>query len=541
MPGAQGPPGNQGAPGTPGQIGPAGPQGPVGPQGSTGADSTVPGPVGPAGPQGATGAASTVPGPQGPAGPTGSTGAQGPIGATGPQGPQGVAGAGTPSTTPPQMDSTATVGTSTNFSREDHIHPSDTSRAPLNSPAFTGAPTAPTPAAADNSTRLATTAFSAANEVRTDIVQTLTAAQQAQARSNIYAAPFDALAYNGMQINGSMAVSQFYGTTAAGLVNTQAYIVDGWIAALNSSSLTITGQQVTDAPPGYSASMKISVTSPSITPAAGDYCVFFHKVEGYRSARLGFGTASASPVSIGFWAKVNRAGLYSGALKNGADNRSYPFTFTMNGSATWQFVTITIPGDTAGTWASDNTAGIQLTLCMMAGTTYSGPTGAWASVNYLGANAINGVAASSDYMQITGAIILPGIELPSAARAPFIMRPFGLELGMCQRYFEKSYDYATLPGGISQNGIALSVGQFPASNIGGLSAIFKERKRAVPTMTAYSPGSGGAGLAHDGPNNVDLSVSWTGGIGESCAACLVTIGATSTLAISMQWTADARL
>jgi hypothetical protein len=57
------------------------------------------------------------------------------------------------------MDGVATVGTSLLYSREDHIHPSDTSRAGLNSPTFTGTPSAPTAAPNSNTTQLATTAY----------------------------------------------------------------------------------------------------------------------------------------------------------------------------------------------------------------------------------------------------------------------------------------------------------------------------------------------------------------------------------------------
>jgi hypothetical protein len=64
-----------------------------------------------------------------------------------------------PATVAPIMDGVAAVGTSLLYARQDHVHPSDTSLAPLNSPALTGTPTAPTPAVADNSTKLATTAF----------------------------------------------------------------------------------------------------------------------------------------------------------------------------------------------------------------------------------------------------------------------------------------------------------------------------------------------------------------------------------------------
>jgi hypothetical protein len=109
------------------------------------------GPPGPPGPQGPPGAASTVPGPAGPAGPQGETG---------PQGPAGPAGAGgTPSDALPLADGTAAAGSSTAFARGDHIHPTDSTRAPLASPIFTGDPRAPTPAANDNDTSIATTAF----------------------------------------------------------------------------------------------------------------------------------------------------------------------------------------------------------------------------------------------------------------------------------------------------------------------------------------------------------------------------------------------
>jgi hypothetical protein len=61
--------------------------------------------------------------------------------------------------TAPAMDGTAAVGTATRFARADHVHPIDTSRAPLASPALTGTPTAPTPANGTNTTQIATTAF----------------------------------------------------------------------------------------------------------------------------------------------------------------------------------------------------------------------------------------------------------------------------------------------------------------------------------------------------------------------------------------------
>jgi microcystin-dependent protein len=67
--------------------------------------------------------------------------------------------------TSPTMNGTTAIGTSLRYARQDHVHPIDTSRAPLASPTFTGTPAAPTPTVGDNSTRIATTAFVLANAV----------------------------------------------------------------------------------------------------------------------------------------------------------------------------------------------------------------------------------------------------------------------------------------------------------------------------------------------------------------------------------------
>ena len=495
--GDQGPPGPPGLPGGPsGPQGPAGAQGPVGdtgPQGPQGPKGN-PGQTGPQGLQGPSGApgAQGPPGLQGIAGTPGSQGAQGPqgpVGDTGPQGPAGADGAGAPATAPPLMDGTAAVGTSLLFARQDHAHPSDTSRAPLASPVFTGTPTAPTPAAADNSTKLATTAFSAINSLRTDIAQTLTAAQQVQGRSNIYAAPFDALAYNGMQVNGSMEVSQQY-TPASGVVgsiNTVYYVIDGWLIANNGPQNLSMWQSPIASLPGYPWAAQFAVVTANASPVAGNFCELIHLIEGNRVARLNWGTPQAQPLSIGFWVYAVRPGMYSGAVVNGTATRSYVFTFTIAATLTWQFVTVTVPGDTTGTWAKDNTAGLSLRLALMTGSTYQTAPGVWTAGNFIGApGTINGVAATTDQFFVTGFIVLPGLELPSASRAPFIMRPFNEELRLCQRYYCKGYPQGKIPGvdaaqfqflitAYATNACAMQFIRFPAV------------MRVIPTITLFPP------------------------------------------------------
>ncbi len=61
--------------------------------------------------------------------------------------------------TTPAMDGTGAAGSATVYARGDHVHPTDTSRAPTVSPTFTGTPAAPTATAGTSTTQLATTAF----------------------------------------------------------------------------------------------------------------------------------------------------------------------------------------------------------------------------------------------------------------------------------------------------------------------------------------------------------------------------------------------
>jgi hypothetical protein len=317
------------------------------------------------------------------------------------------------------MDSTAAVGTSLLFARQDHIHPSDTSRAAANT------------------------------VVRYDTAQALTAAQQQQARQNIFAAPFDAMAYNGLQINGGMEVSQERGTAA--ISSTGFYICDGWkhgfvgtMGVSSSQAASVGGPFVAL---GFPYVLIVAVSTAQAALGAGDYLFIYQPIEGFRIARLAWGTANAQPLTIGFWSSHHRPGLYSGSIRNsvsGTPNRSYTFTYTHSVADVPQYNTVTIPGDTTGTWAVDNSAGILLTFSMGCGATFTAPSAnAWLAGNYQAApGQINAVAATSDIFRITGVTVHPGNEGPSAARSPFIIRPYPQELVWCQRYWQLVYPEA---------------------------------------------------------------------------------------------------
>ena len=304
--------------------------------------------------------------------------------------------------------------------------------------------------------------------------QSLTAPQQQQARANIYAAPFDAMAYSGLQINGSFDVSQEKGNTAT-TTNGQ-YICDGWLA--NASGTMVIYMLPSNSPGSFNGlpnSLYAQTTTAQASLAAGDYWVASQKIEGYRVARLSWGTSSAQPITIGFWTLFHVPGVYSGVIRNGALNRCYAFTYTHAAADVAQYNVITIPGDTTGTWASDNTTGMQIVFTFAAGSGNVAPSAnSWLAGGYIAApGQVNGASATTNTFRITGVIVLPGNEAPSAARSPFVMRSYQDELLICKRYF-----YNGVPPLV---GVAAS-----ATNLNRLSCRHPLPMRASPTIAVTS-------------------------------------------------------
>ena len=165
--------------------------------------------------------------------------------------------------------------------------------------------------------------------------------QLVQARKNIYAAPFDAMAYSGMQINGSMEVNQELpgaATTATG------YTVDGW--HIHSEA----GAMVVSSAPGIGPWLLSRPAIPNLitvsTAAASSPPAIlrpYTTVEGWRLLRLGLGAANAQPITIGFWTAHTKVGTYSVGVKNSASNRSYVTAYTQVVLSAWEYKTVKSP------------------------------------------------------------------------------------------------------------------------------------------------------------------------------------------------------
>jgi hypothetical protein len=289
-------------------------------------------------------------------------------------------------------------------------------------------------------TNIAVDAAVAGKAVLYDAAQSLTENQKITARRNIYAAPFDALAYSGMQINGSFGVSQQLGLSVAAA---SGYFCDGWQIAFSGTMAGNCAAYPQSLVWGISNSAVVQILTAQASVTGSNFALIMQSIEGYRIERLGWGTPGARPVTIGFWTSHHRPGVYSVVLRNAASDRSCGVTYTHNAADATQYNVVTFPGCTDGVWNASNGIGAFLMFSFAAGPTLTLPAeGVWTTGNFVAApGQVNAVAATSDVFRLTGVVIVPGYEAPSAAQSPLIMRPFDQELVTCRRYWR---DYRSL-------------------------------------------------------------------------------------------------
>jgi hypothetical protein len=274
-------------------------------------------------------------------------------------------------------------------------------------------------------------------------------------------------------INGDMRIDQ-RNAGASVTVNSgaQTFSVDRWYGQGTGSAGVFTLQRSTTAPPNFVNSVVATVTTIDSSLAATDYYLFSQRVEGFNSADLGWGTANAKSVTLSFWVRSSVTGTFGGSFSNGATNRSYPFTYTINSANTYEYKTITVAGDTSGTWLTDNGIGIFLYWGLGVGTTYSGTAGAWSGSYFISATgATNLMATNGATWYITGV----QLEVGSVA-TPFERRDYGRELIMCQRYFWRQ-DFVS-----GSLGVVAMTQASSTTSIRGITN-FPVRMRTSPTLS----------------------------------------------------------
>jgi hypothetical protein len=264
-------------------------------------------------------------------------------------------------------------------------------------------------------------------------------------------------------INGAMVIDQ----RNAGASVTPAsgnYTLDRWaIFVSQSSKLTIQQDAGAVTPPagftdylGVTSSSAYSITS-------SDFFNLYQVIEGYNVADLNWGTANAKTITLSFWVRSSLTGTFGGALQNDGNNRSYPFTYTISAANTWEQKSITVAGDTSGTWLATNGAGLRVFFGLGLGSTLTGTAGAWAGATYYGANSATSVVGTNG-----ATFYITGVQLEVGTQATsFDYRHYGTELALCQRY------YINAPTGTM---VANGLNDFAAAQ-------FPNTMRTAPTIT----------------------------------------------------------
>ena len=285
-------------------------------------------------------------------------------------------------------------------------------------------------------------------------------------------------------INGDMRIAQ-RGTAA--VTADGSFPVDRFKVS-QSTDGAFSAQQDTSVPTGFVNSVKITPTTADATLTTTQNLNLSQFIEGTNIGDLAWGTANARAVTLSFWVRSSLTGTFGGSLRNGALDRSYAFTYSISAADTWEYKAVTIAGDTSGTWLTTTGIGINVVFGLGAGPDRSGTAGAWAGANYVAATGAVSVIGT-----LNATWYVTGVQLETGSVAtPFERRPYGTELMLCQRYYEKSYAQETVPGttGNLGNGFVGNCTALAASTAGNVSGIsilpFKVTKRAAPTMVAYA-------------------------------------------------------
>jgi hypothetical protein len=298
-------------------------------------------------------------------------------------------------------------------------------------------------------------------------------------------------------INGACLIDQRNGgnsVTQQASVNT--YAVDR-IFGIGGVASKFTMQQSSTAPAGFNKSLLVTSSSSYSVPS-GDLYVIGQAIEGFNVADLGWGTSDAKTITVSFWARSSLTGTFGGSVGNAnwlSNTRSYPFSYSLPTANTWTQISVTIPGDTTGTWNTGNTTGLTLSLGMGVGSSSSGTAGAWVGSNVLApTGAVSVVGTSGATFYVTGL----QLEVGTAATGYEYVN-YQTLLSNCQRYYEPLLAQSPFWTPLNYTTYGLLMWQY------------REIKRAAPTLGSSGSfstdifGTGGATVISSGIDSATTS------------------------------------
>jgi hypothetical protein len=270
-------------------------------------------------------------------------------------------------------------------------------------------------------------------------------------------------------INPAMVIDQRNAGASVTPTNSQ-YLVDRWMATLTQASkFTVQRNAGSVTPPaGFTNYLGVTSTS-AYAVTSTDAFRISQQIEGFNIADLAWGTANAQTITVSFWVRSSLTGTFGAQIVNGGATRAYPFTYTISAANTWEQKSVTISGDTSGTWNTDNTSGMFLGFGLGYGTSLSGTANAWnAGTAFMPTGATSVVGTNGATFYITGVQLERGSNATS-----FEFRDYGRELILCQRYYQNI-------GGQTLTGFAEGT-----TNL-AVAIFFYQQMRAAPTCSIRS-------------------------------------------------------
>jgi hypothetical protein len=276
-------------------------------------------------------------------------------------------------------------------------------------------------------------------------------------------------------INGDMRIDQRRnGASLSVPLGFANYTLDRWNCQASQSNKVSVQQNAGSVTPPDGFTNYLGVTSLSAyTAAANEYFAIMQSIEGYNVADFNFGKSSAKAITASFWVRSSLTGTHSGAVLNSDGSRGYAFTFSISAANTWEYKTVTIPGDTTGTWNTTNGAGLMIRFDLGSGSSFRFSPGSWGAFNPNGATgAVSVIGTNGATFYVTGVQVEPG-----SVATPFERRPYDEELARCRRYHEQTDVLTGYAGACSAIGVSVSA---------ATGQRFMVPKRATPTVVIYN-------------------------------------------------------
>jgi len=311
--------------------------------------------------------------------------------------------------------------------------------------------------------------------------------------------------YRNIIINGDMSIAQ-RGTSSSSVSTPGYYSVDRFRISLENAG-TFTVSQSSDVPTGqgFQKSFKLDCTTADTSLVSGAINTFEQRIEGQNLVYLKKGTSNAESVTVSFWVKTNKTGTYVFELIDNNNSRHIAQTFTVDSSSTWEKKTLTFVGDTSGALTYDNSTAMTIRIWLSAGSNFQGGTLPSSWLNASGTNravgqTVNLADSTANEWYITG------VQLEAGTTASdFEFLPYDVNLGRCQRYFEKTFNQGVTPGASVTMADRRTGITFTGSQV-GIYSEYSVTKRANPTITIYRGNN--AGSSSSGTINLYNLSAW---------------------------------